>query len=411
MRSFIFTAIALITLPFAGSVSLAQGTDPNIAAKHAIGEVKTIDAAAKQLSIKTDAGSDVTVSVSDKTIYKRLAPGETTLANAADITFADIAQGDRVMARGTVSEDRKSVPASVLIVMTKGDLAKKQEAERLEWRRRGILGVITALKPDTKEITINNRTMAGVQSVVIPVSDQTEMRRYAPDSIKFGDAKPSTFAELKVGDQLRALGDRTEDPLRFNPQKVVTGSFRTVGGVVTAVDPATGEIKINDLEKKTPLTIIVKQDAVLRRFPSDISAMMGGMGRGPGGPGGAPAAPANTSPAAPGGQGQPANRPQGGGPGGGPGGPGGGPGRGGFNINDMLERLPVISVTDVKVGDTIIVSSTQGVDPTRLTAISLVAGADTLLAMLAPRPQPGQAAPNPAAGLGNSGITFGIGLP
>ena len=45
-----------------------------------------------------------------------------------------------------------------------------------------------------------------------------------------------------------------------------------------------------------------------------------------------------------------------------------------------------------------------------------VAGLDSaksgkLLAMLAPRPQPGQAAPNPAAGLGNSGITFGIGLP
>jgi hypothetical protein len=77
----------------------------------------------------------------------------------------------------------------------------------------------------------------------------------------------------------------------------------------------------------------------------------------------------------------------------------------------MLERLPIISIADVKVGDTIIVSSTQGVDPTRLTAISLVTGADTLLAMLAPRPQGGQQTPNPAAGLGSSGITFGIGLP
>ncbi|HEU4769787.1 MAG TPA: hypothetical protein VFS77_20635 [Pyrinomonadaceae bacterium] len=418
MRALVFVALALITLPFAALVSTAQGTDPNIAAKHAIGEVKTIDAAAKQLSIRTDAGSVVTVAVGDKTTYKKLAPGEQTLTNATDITFTDIAEGDRVMARGTVSEDRKSVPASMVIVMTKGDLAKKQEAERLEWRRRGILGVITAIKPDTKEITISNRTMAGVQSVVIPVSDNTEMRRYAPDSIKFGDAKPGTFAELKVGDQLRALGDRTEDPLRFNPQKVVTGSFRTVGGVVTAVDPATGEIKINELEKKTPLTIIVKQDSVLRRFPSDMGAMMGGFGRGPGGPGGG--APGGAAPggSAAGGQapqgGQAQARPQGGGQGG-PGGPGGGPGgpggRGGFNINEMLERLPVISAADVKVGDTIIVSSTQGVDPTRLTAISLVAGADTLLAMLAPRPQGGQAAPNPAGGLGNSGITFGIGLP
>src|SRR5687768_13192261 len=408
MRALVFSAITLITLSAAASVALAQATDPSIAAKHAIGEVKSIDATTKQLTIKTDAGSVVTVSVTDKTTYKKLAPGEKSLTNATDTTFAELAEGDRIMARGTVAEDRKSVPATQVIVMTKGDLAKKQEAERLEWRRRGILGVITALKPDTNEITISNRTMAGTQSVVIPVSEKTEMKRYAPDSIKFDDAKPSTFGELKVGDQLRALGDRTEDPLRFNPQKVVTGSFRTVGGVVTAVDPATGEIKINELEKKTPLTIIVKQDAVLRRFPSDIGAMMGGFGRGQGGSGGPGGAPGSGQPAAgqsQAGQGQAGTR-----PGGGPGGPGGRPG-GGFNINDMLERLPVISVADVKVGDTIIVSSTQGVDPTRLTAISLVAGADTLLAMLAPRPQAGQATPNPAAGLGSSGISFGIGLP
>ena len=394
-----------------------QGADPNITAKHAIGEVKSIDATAKQITIKTDAGSVVTVSVSDKTTYKRLAPGETSLTNASDIAFTDVAEGDRIMARGTVAEDRKSVPALQVIVMTKGDLAKKQEAERAEWRRRGILGVISALKPDTKEITISHRTMAGMQSVVMQVSDKTEMRRYAPDSIKFGDAKTSSFSELKVGDQLRALGDRTEDPLRFNPQKIVTGSFRTVGGVVTAIDPATGEIKINELEKKTPLTIVIKHDAVLRRFPpaSEMGAMMGGFGRGQGGPGGAPSAGGSgASGQAPQGQGQAqAARPQGGGGpgGGGPGGGGPGGGRGSNFINEMLERLPVISLVDVKVGDTIIVSSTQGVDPTRLTAISLVTGADTLLAMLAPRPQPGQAAPNPAAGLGNSGITFGIGLP
>ena len=399
MKTFFFAAaIGLITL-FA-----PQGGDPNITAKYAVGEVKSIDATAKQLAIKTDAGSTVTVSLSDKTTYKKLAPGETTLTNATDVTFTDLAEGDRVMARGNVSADQKTVPAVMVIVMTKGDLAKKAEAERAEWRRRGILGVITALKPETKEITITHRTMAGNQLVVIPVTDKTEMHRYAPDSIKFGDAKPSNFSELKVGDQLRALGDRTEDPLRFNPQKIVTGSFRTVGGVVTAIDAATGEIKINELEKKTPLTIVIKQDAVLRRFPSEMGAMMGEFNRGAGGPAGGAAPAGGGAPAAQGnGQQRPAGGP------GGPGGPGARPG-GGFNINDMLERLPTISIADVKVGDTIIVSSTQGVDPTRLTAISLVAGADTLLAMLAPRPEAGQA-PNPAAGLGGSGISFGIGLP
>jgi len=97
---------------------------------------------------------------------------------------------------------------------------------------------------------------------------------------------------------------------------------------------------------------------------------------------------------------------------GGPGGPGGRPG-GGFNIQDVLERLPIIHIADLKVGDTIIVSSTKGADPTRLTAIAIVSGADTLFAIMAPRPAQGGGGggANAGGGLGGSGITFGIGLP
>jgi len=225
------------------------------------------------------------------------------------------------------------------------------------------------------------------------------MRRYAPDSIKFADAKTAKFEELKIGDQLRALGDRNPEGTQFTAQKVVTGAFRNVGGVVTSIDASTGEIKVNDLQTKQPLTIVVKQDSVLRKFPP--ADQMGAMMMARGGPGGAPGgAPATSS-----GAGASSS---------GPGGPAGGmrTGGGGMNMQDMLERLPTISTADVKVGDTIIVSSTQGADPNRLTAISLISGADTLLNMLAAR-QPQQAgpraAPNPSAGLG--GVQFGIGLP
>ena len=382
----------------------AQTGDPNITLNSVIGEVKAIDATARQMTVKTDAGSVVTAILSDTTTYLRVAPGEKDLTNAAKITFADVAEGDRVMARGKVSDDKKTVPARALIVMTKADLAKKHEAERAEWRRRGILGVISALNPTSKEITITTRSMGGSTPVIIPVGEKVEMRRYAPDSIKFGDAKESNFAELKVGDQLRALGERSPDGSKFTAEKIVTGSFRTVAGTVTAIDAATGEIKINDLEKKQPLTIVVKQDAVLRKFPpaSEMTMMLG---RGPG-PGGTPTA--QTQPAT----GQQAAGGQGAGA---AGGPGRGPGMrvGGPNIQDMLERLPTIALADVKAGDTIIVSSTQGADPGRLTAITLVSGADTLLNMIAARQQQagGPATPNPAAGLSGSGVQFGIGLP
>jgi hypothetical protein len=237
--------------------------------------------------------------------------------------------------------------------------------------------------------------MAGPQALIIPVSDKVELRRYAPDSIKFADARDAKFEELKVGDQLRALGQRNPEGTSFIAEKVGTGSFKTVGGVVTAIDSASGEIKINDLQTKQPLTIVVKHDAVLRKFPA--AGEMGGMmmmGRPGGGAGG------------PGGGGQAGGQAVG--PGGGQSGGRGG----GMNLQDMLERLPTIAIADVKAGDTIIVSSTKGADPTRLTAISLISGADTLLNMLAARQQQagGPATPNPAAGLG-SGIQFGIGLP
>jgi hypothetical protein len=413
-----FLAIALVLIGVLAGLSAdaqttnptAQVTDENITPNRAVGELKVIDAAARQLIVKTDAGSLVTVVLNDATTYMRVAPGEKSLTNATKITFADLAEGDRVAAMGRVADDHKSVPARAVLVMTRADIAKKQEAERAEWTKRGVLGIITALKPETKEITISSRTMAGPQALIIPVSDKVEMRRYAPDSIKFADAKLAKFDELKVGDQLRALGERSPDGSAFNAEKVVTGSFKTVAGIITAVDSATGEVKINDLQTKQPLTIVVKQDAVLRKFPAanEMGGMM--MGRWPGA-GGAGSGQTPTG-------GQAASRPQpnsgqGTSGGSGPGGPGSGMRMGGgMNIQDMLERLPTISLADVKVGDTIIVSSTRGADASRLTAISLISGAETLLNMLAARqPQAGgQTAPNPAAGLG-SGIQFSIGLP
>ncbi len=376
-----------------------QGGDAGIMPNRVIGEVKAIDATSKHLIVKTDAGALVTATLNDATQFMRVAPGETNLTNAAKITFADLAEGDRVMAMGKVADDKKTVPARAVIVMTKADIAKKQDAERAEWRRRGILGVVSAVNPATKEITISSRSAAGLQSVIIPVSDKVEMRRYAPDSIKFGDAKVSNFAELQVGDQLRALGERAPDGTRFTPDKVVSGAFRTVAGTVTAVDPATGEIKITESEKKQALTIVVKQDAVLRRFSSEMGGGMMMVGRPAG------ASPTGGSAAAGATQGSaPASGTR----------PGGGPGRaGGFNVQELLERLPTVTLADVKPGEMIIVSSTKGADPTRLTAISLLSGAEPFLNMIASRqPQTtGGSAPNPAAGLGNSGIQFGIGLP
>jgi hypothetical protein len=79
---------------------------------------------------------------------------------------------------------------------------------------------------------------------------------------------------------------------------------------------------------------------------------------------------------------------------------------------DMLDRLPVISINELKVGDTVLMSSLPGADPAQLTAISLVSGVEPLLAMMSARQQQGGARPQAVDLNGSFGGMFGgIGVP
>ena len=403
---FMLTVVSVLSLGLSAIGQTPTGSPTAPAIVGVIGEVKNLDAASNQIIVRADSGVLYTVNLSERTKYKRSAPGAKSLENATAITLADVGSGDRVWAYGRVSEPQKTVPAQMLVVMSKADLAKKQEQERAEWRRRGVSGIVASVNPSTQEITVSSRSLMGAaQAVIIPVTDKVMMRRYPPDTIpKYSDARPSKFAEVKVGDQLRALGEKTADGTHLTAEEVVFGTFKIAGGVVTAIDAATNQIKITELQTKKPLTIILKPESVLRRLPAGGGMFAGGMGGGPGAAGGAPAQGQ--------GQGQAQQRPQGAGPGGPQ---GGGPGRGaGMNMADMLERLPTISINELKVGDTIIMSSLQGSDPTQLTAISLVAGIEPLLTMMAARPQTGGQAGRPqGVDLNGSfgGMFGGVGVP
>ena len=394
----------------APATAAAQTADPGITVNGVSGEVVAVDAASRQIFVKTDAGSVVIVTVAETTSYKRIDPRNPSANTATAMTFAEIGAGDRVLARGRPSDDRKTlVGPKMIFVSTKADLAAKQEAERAEWKRRGIVGVVAAVNPQTREITLQTRGPQGPQPVIIPVTEKVKLRRYAPDSVKFGDAKPSTFEEIKVSDQLRAKGDRSEDGARFTPEEVVTGTFRTALGTITAVNSEKGELTIKQMQGDQPLTVVISKDSVLKRIPAEAMAMMGG---GMPGAGGAPPAGGGGAAAAGGGGGP---RPPGqGGPGGGGGSGGGGPR--GFDMQQMIENLPPTTVAELKPGSMIVISSTVGADPTRVTAIQLVSGIEPLMAMMAARQGGGRGA-GALGGLGSGaggaglGIGFGIGTP
>jgi hypothetical protein len=214
--------------------------------------------------------------------------------------------------------------------------------------------------------------------------------------VKFSDARPSAFSELKVGDQLRALGERSADGTRFTPEEIVSGSFRSIGGTITSVDAAANEIKLKDAQSEQTLTVIVSSDSLLRRLPPEFAARL--------------AQRRERNGSTPGGEERRRDRAA---EGGAPDrrGPRGGRGA---DFQEMLERFPAISINDLKPGDMIIVSSTVGAETSRVTAIKLVAGVDELLNSPQRRERrQGGAGGDGGLGLDGAGgaIDFGIGLP
>jgi hypothetical protein len=429
-----FLTIALAALACASAAfgqtpaatAAAGQTNPAISPNRVLGDVTAIDPSAQSITLKVEgASAPVNVVLNAATVYYRVnsdalaraAKGAITPADMTKITLEGVGVGNRLVVLGKVSADQKTIPARVVIVATKEDIAQKHELDRAEWQRRGILGTVTAVNPETKEITVSVRSREGARPMVIAAGgEKLQFRRYAPDSVKFADAKTSSFAELKTGDQVRALGERSADGARFTAEEIVSGSFRQLVGTVTAVDAATNQIKIKTQDNKL-LTIVVNSDSNLRRLPPMMAQFMaqraaGGAGGGANA-GGRPAGEGGRPP-------QQATQQAGGAPGaeGGRGGAGGGGGRrmmgggggGGFDPQEMLERMPQTNLAELKAGDMIVVSSTSGADPTRLTAITLVAGIDAIINAM-----PAGAA-RPSGGGGQDlglpgGIDLGIGLP
>lgn len=402
------TALAILLFSFVcGAGARAQEPAPasaagneDVSATYVIGEVVSVDRAKMQLQLKTSAGQ-FTVLLGDKTRYLQLAPGEQTLSKATAITLEQVGVGDRVMARGKVSVADLTVPAAHVVVMKKEELSRKREREREEWRRRGINGRITAINPQTREVTLTVRSGDGERPVSLAVPDGVPMRRYAPDSVKLADARPSTFGELKVGDVVRALGERSVDGRRFTPAEIVSGSFRMAGGRITSIDTARGEVVINNILTKLPLTVVVTPDSLVRRImPRHASMLIEGGAKDERGAA-TPTPPAGQQAgkgAAPTGE----NR------------AGGGqtPGASGDATQDIVERLPTIALSELKVGDMILVSSTVGNSPSRATAIILAAGAETIVnAAQRAQAQAGRGGISASLGLASSALDGAIGMP
>jgi uncharacterized protein DUF5666 len=353
--------------------------DPSIV--KAVGTVKSVSG--QSVTLATDAGSELTITATDATKFLRVAPGEKDIKQATPIALGDLQAGDRILVRAKKSDDGKTVSALSIIAMAKTDVAAKQAQDREEWQKHGLGGIVTAVDTAAPTVTISTTVMGEKKQITINIAKTTVLRRYAPDSIKFDDAKPAPLDAVHAGDQLRARGTRSADGTSLAADEIVSGTFRNISGTISMLDAAAGTLVVQDLTTKKPVTVKISADSQLRKLTAPIAqriaARMKGESPAAGGAAGAAAAPQQTSATpnagAPSGGGSNGNGPTGGAAG--PGGRAGG-GQGG-DLQQMISRMPAASLSDLQKGDAVMLVSTEGTAGGAVTAITLLAGVEPIL--------------------------------
>jgi len=350
----------------------ASAQAPNAA--RPVGTIKSISG--NNIILATDAGGDVSVVVQDGAKLLRVEPGQKDLKEAVPISLPELLPADRILVRGQLAPDGKTVLASAIIAMKKASITEKQAREREEWRRQGVGGLVSGVDPAANSIAITQQGMAEKKTVTIHLSKETILRRYAPDSIKFDDAKPAQLEEIKPGDQLRARGTRSPDGSELTAAEIVCGTFRNVAGTISLIDASANTITVQDLASKKPVTLRITPDSQLRKL--SVRMAQGIAMRLKAASTGAQAATeargANTSTTQGGAR---SGEMQSGGGSGGPGGPGRN-GAGG-DLQQALSRMPAATLADLQKGDAVMIVATEGGPGGEPSVITLLGGVEPIL--------------------------------
>lgn len=336
------------------------------------GEVTAIREADNVLGMKTETG-DLTVIISSKTVYKKVLPENPNPVAAVAATLSDIGIGDKILISAFLSDDKTKATARTIYLMTKADISKKSQAEQDKWKNRSVTGKVVLVNEAAKEITIAVKTQTGDKNVVLSTFTNTIYKRYSEDSTNYKDAKIGTFADVKTGDQVRAVGDKNADGSLLKAEEIISGAFKQIVGKITAINPQTNEITVQEFAEKQGKTTVValKDTSLLRKFPEEYvqMTMMKMLGMASGGGTSTvrpPTQQGNSTPKPP----QPTPTPT--------------PTQNNSSVQideNMFEKFQPVTLTELKVGDTIATLCPNKPGLEKFTAIRLLSGMDWLAAI------------------------------
>ena len=207
------------------------------------------------------------------------------------------------------------------------------------------VGTVVAVDKTTKTISIKTDQNA---TVAIKANETTVCLRVPLGAQSLDNATLILFDDITTGDRVLARGTKAHDT--FAALRIVVlskddvakqrESFKTIGATLTVIDLEKGEISATTLDQKKPIQIATVKESSVRRIPATMVLAIAQKAR------------ANSQ----------------------------------SEVQQMIETLPVLPLSDLKVGDVLSITGIRDKDDTRITAIKMVAGVDAVLKAMAPQP-------------------------
>jgi hypothetical protein len=317
-----------------------------------LGTIKSVSD--NTFTMATDKGTTFTVKVAAGATLLQLPVGSTDLKAAKPSQISDIAVGDRALVTGSAEDSSGTFTARRVILIKSGDIAKMQAEQQADWKARGLGGIVSTVDPSTGTITIDS----GLKKIAIKTSSKTVFRRFASDSPKYEDAKPSTIAEVQSKDHLQARGTKSADGTSLEAEEVISGSFENLSGVLLSVDDASGNISLKDLATKKAVTVHVTANSNIRNLPEQMAARFAAQSNG----GGRAAGRSGAGQSGAGGDSE------------------GTRGSAGADLSQMIGRLPAATLADLHKGDAVmVVASAPTAGSSTVTALTVLTGVDPIL--------------------------------
>ncbi len=294
------------------------------------------------LTVRSDAGEIVEVQPNPELKVQKLVGGNMDLKTAVSAAFNDIAVGDRVLISATTAISGPSL-ASLIIVMKAADVEQIKAAASEDWRKRGIRGLVRSVDPTSNTIKISVASSDATKTVTIQVTDKTELMRYAPDSVKFSDAKPGPLAMIRNGDQLQARGVHSPDGQLITADEVVTGSFLNISGQILKIDVLNRSFTLRDNFNKATVTVAVTGNTDMRFLPLTVATKLATRLKDP------------THVVSTSEQGRTSRSVS-------------------TDLTQMLDTMPQVTFAQLNPGDALMIAATASTTPSSITAITLLGG-------------------------------------